>query len=121
MAVTGANASLFCNVMVAGTGAQNLMYSWNRLVDGMMAFPPFLNMTLDRVVGMDTDTLTFLNVGVADQMGYRCTVSLFGETVGSADGMLSVQGKLQLHALTHTHACMQACWKVVHTVGHHTS
>ena len=99
MGVTGANVSLFCNVTVASSSPQDLIYTWTRSINGRRVFPAFLE--LSRTVGRDTDTLTILNVGVADETyDYKCIVSLSDEPLGSATGVLTIQGKL---AHMHTH------------------
>ena len=55
----------------------------------------FLDSSMGRVEGANTNMLTIRNVGFVDAMGYGCNVSLFGDVVGAAFGDLTAVGKAQ--------------------------
>ena len=59
----------------------------------------FLDSSMGRVEGANTNMLTIRNVGEMDDMGYGCNVSLFGDVVGAAFGNLTAVGKTQGVAL----------------------
>ncbi len=87
----GNNASLDCRA----SGHDDLTYAWGRINSDMLfLFEPFLACSQGRVSGVNTSTLSFTNVSRCDAMMYGCTVSLFGELVGTRSGTLTAQGTL---------------------------
>ena len=69
------------------------MYNWTHDVFGSV---PIDSMTADRVFGINTNMLTIMNVGVQDEDGYRCTVSVDGVVLGFFTAMLSVVSESHL-------------------------
>ena len=76
----GQNASFYCNA----SGSGNVSYSWNREGD-------FANSTVSRWIGEDTSLLTIMNVGIADEGVYVCTVS-DDEILESQTAVLQTEG-----------------------------
>ncbi len=87
---TGNNATFIC---VAVGAPSSVMYNWTHDVSGSV---PIDSMTADRAVGINTNMLTIMNVGVQDEDGYRCTVSVDGVMLGYSTAVLSVVSESHL-------------------------
>ncbi len=74
---TGDNIDLFCNAY----GHPDLEYIWDVPLDD------------GRVIGVERDTLSIINVDLADTMDYICNVSLSGTKIGECRVTLRLQGK----------------------------
>ena len=83
---TGNNATFIC---VAVGAPSNVMYTWSYDLSGT-SVPIRNSETADRAVGINTNMLTIMNVGVQDEEGYRCTVSVDGVMLGFSAAVLSV-------------------------------
>ena len=86
IATTGSNGSLYCS---NASGSSELEYSWERTTN------PTID-TLSHVSGISMDTLTLLNVGVADATDYICRVSLFNKTLITNRVTLQTRGERSL-------------------------
>ena len=71
------------------------MYNWTHDLSGM-SVPIRNSMIADRVFGINTNMLTIMNVGVQDEDGYRCTVSVDGVMLEYFTAMLSVVSESHL-------------------------
>ncbi len=84
---TGNNATFIC--VAVGAPSSNVIYSWSHDLSGTTV-PIRHSEIANRVIGINTSMLTIMNVGVQDEDGYRCTVSVDGVMLGFSTALLSV-------------------------------
>ena len=87
-AIAGRNISFLCDA----SGHPHLEYSWER-------DPTPFNFTGEgnpaHFDGLQSNTLTIINVVEADAMNYTCSVSLYGELIGAITASLEILGDLR--------------------------